>query len=81
MLGGITPKLDSILRKNEIMSKLKQGRYFLPYNAELLERAKEMRKNPTPAERKLWQECLREFPWKSDKSQLIILLLIFIVLN
>ncbi|NEQ39942.1 MAG: endonuclease domain-containing protein [Okeania sp. SIO3I5] len=46
------------------MSKLKQGRYFLPYNPELVERAKEMRKNPTPAERKLWQEYLREFPLK-----------------
>ncbi|NEQ38910.1 MAG: endonuclease domain-containing protein [Okeania sp. SIO3I5] len=46
------------------MSKLKQGRYFLPYNPELVERAKEMRKNPTPAERKLWQEYLRQFPLK-----------------
>ena len=46
------------------MSKQKQGRYFLPYNPELIERAKEMRKNPTPAERKLWQEYLREFPLK-----------------
>ncbi len=46
------------------MSKQKQGRYFLPYNPDLVERAKEMRKNPTPAERRLWQECLRQFPLK-----------------
>ncbi|WP_254566422.1 endonuclease domain-containing protein [Oscillatoria sp. HE19RPO] len=46
------------------MSQLKEGRYFLPYNPSLVERAKEMRKNPTPAERKLWQEYLRKFPFK-----------------
>ncbi|NES21218.1 MAG: endonuclease domain-containing protein [Symploca sp. SIO3E6] len=46
------------------MSNLKQGRYFLPYNPLLVERAKQMRKNPTPAERKLWQEYLRQFPLK-----------------
>ena len=46
------------------MSNLKQGRYFLPYNQKLVERAKEMRKNPTPAERKIWQEYLRRFPLK-----------------
>jgi very-short-patch-repair endonuclease len=33
----------------------KQGRYFLPYNPNLIEKAKKMRKNPTSAERKLWQ--------------------------
>lgn len=31
-----------------------KGEYFLPYNPELVERAKEMRRNPTPAEFKLW---------------------------
>lgn len=30
------------------------GDYFLPYNPELLEKAKEMRRNPTPAEFKMW---------------------------
>ena len=34
---------------------MKEGRYFLPYNAQLVEKAKEMRKNPTVAEQKLWQ--------------------------
>lgn len=37
------------------MSNLKTGRYFLPYHDNLIEKAKEMRKNPTPAEQKLWQ--------------------------
>ena len=34
---------------------MKQGRYFLPYNPKLIEKAREMRKNPTFAEKKLWQ--------------------------
>ncbi|HIK12256.1 MAG TPA: endonuclease domain-containing protein [Oscillatoriaceae cyanobacterium M33_DOE_052] len=46
------------------MSNLKYGRYFLPYNPSLVEPAKELRKNPTPAERKLWQDYLRQFPFK-----------------
>lgn len=45
------------------MSKIKQGKYFLPYNEKLIEKARAMRKNPTPAERKLW-EILRTFPLK-----------------
>ena len=32
---------------------------YLPYNAALTEKARENRKNPTPAERKLWFEVLR----------------------
>ncbi len=36
--------------------------FHLPYNADLVFRAKTMRKNPTPAERKLWQDCLRHLP-------------------
>ncbi len=27
-------------------------------------RAREMRRNPTSAERKLWRECLTKLPWK-----------------
>jgi very-short-patch-repair endonuclease len=45
------------------MSNLKQGQYFLPYDPKLLAKAKEMRKNMTPAERKLWG-FLRTFPLK-----------------
>ncbi|QUS61516.1 endonuclease domain-containing protein [Synechocystis sp. PCC 7338] len=36
------------------MTQLKEGDFFLPYNKNLVERARKMRKNPTPAERKLW---------------------------
>ncbi len=45
------------------MSNFKEGDYFLPYNQDLIAQAKVMRKNPTPAERKLWQ-FLRTFPLK-----------------
>jgi very-short-patch-repair endonuclease len=34
---------------------MKEGRYFLPYNPQLVEQARKMRKNLTFAEQKLWQ--------------------------
>ena len=45
------------------MLNLKNGKLFLPYNPQLVTRAKEMRQNPSPAERKLWG-FLRTFPLK-----------------
>ena len=36
--------------------------FHLPYNRNLVIKAKELRKNMTPAEKKLWYEYLREFP-------------------
>jgi very-short-patch-repair endonuclease len=33
--------------------------FHLPYNDNLIELARNMRQNPTPAERKLWYEYLR----------------------
>jgi very-short-patch-repair endonuclease len=45
------------------MTNFKEGNYFLPYNPQLVARAREMRKNPTIAERKLWG-YLRNFPVK-----------------
>jgi very-short-patch-repair endonuclease len=41
---------------------MKSGRYFLPYNSKLGERAKELRKNMTPAEKKLWFGLLKGWP-------------------
>lgn len=38
--------------------------YHLPYNPELVERARELRKNPTPAEQKLWNDLLRHYPYR-----------------
>lgn len=42
--------------------KLNQAALFLSYDRDLVYRAKEMRKNPTTAERKLWEQFLRQFP-------------------
>lgn len=36
--------------------------FHLPYNPDLVARAKQMRQNPTPAEHKLWHNYLRTLP-------------------
>jgi very-short-patch-repair endonuclease len=41
---------------------LNTSNFHLPYNADLVFRAKAMRKNPTPAENRLWQDYLRHLP-------------------
>jgi very-short-patch-repair endonuclease len=46
------------------MIKLSQSTFYLPYNPKLVERAKQLRKNSTPAEQKLWQKYLRTFPYR-----------------
>jgi very-short-patch-repair endonuclease len=42
-------------------SKLLSSPSHLPYNRDLVDRARQMRKNPTPAEGKLWYGYLRLF--------------------
>ena len=39
-------------------------KFYLPYNPKLIERARELRKNLTPAEKKLWCGYLREFKYR-----------------
>ncbi|MEB3886070.1 endonuclease domain-containing protein [Lyngbya sp. CCY1209] len=46
------------------MPQLSNSNFHLPYNPKLTAIAKQMRQNPTPAERKLWQDCLRYFPFR-----------------
>lgn len=46
------------------MAKLNKSDFHLPYAPHLVARAKELRQNPTPAEQKLWQGCLRIFPFR-----------------
>ncbi len=46
----------------ETQANLNTTDFHLPYNADLVFRAREMRKNPTPAEKKLWQNYLRQLP-------------------
>jgi very-short-patch-repair endonuclease len=43
-------------------TNLNTSNFHLPYNADLVFRAKAMRKNPTPAENRLWQDYLRHLP-------------------
>ena len=43
-------------------TNLNQTDFHLPYNSDLVFRAKTMRQNPTPAEKKLWRDCLRRLP-------------------
>jgi very-short-patch-repair endonuclease len=38
--------------------------FHLPYNRQLVEKAKELRKNMTPAERKLWYDYLKTFKFR-----------------
>jgi len=37
---------------------VKSCRVYIPYNKNLVEKARENRKNPTPAEKKMWYEIL-----------------------
>jgi very-short-patch-repair endonuclease len=38
--------------------------FHLPYNPKLIDRSRELRKNLTPAERKLWYDYLRNFKYR-----------------
>ncbi len=38
--------------------------FHLPYNPNLIGHARELRKNMTPAEKRLWYGCLRTFPYR-----------------
>jgi very-short-patch-repair endonuclease len=43
---------------------LTQNEYHLPYNPDLIARARELRKMMTPEEKKLWYDYLRNFKFK-----------------
>ena len=43
--------------------------HHLPYNPELKIRARELRNNMTPAERKLWYGCLRRFKYPISRQR------------
>jgi very-short-patch-repair endonuclease len=51
------------------MSKLRNGLFHLPYNPDLVNRAKELRKNMTPAEQKLWFGFLRDFQFRVHRQR------------
>ena len=48
---------------------LRHSQNHLPYNPELVPRAKELRKNMTVAEKKLWYEYLRTFPHRIHRQR------------
>ena len=48
---------------------LRHSQNHLPYNPELVARAKELRKNMTSAEKKLWYEYLRTFPYRVHRQR------------
>jgi very-short-patch-repair endonuclease len=45
--------------------------HSLPYNPNLIERANELRKKMTPAERKLWIKLFRNYPMKILRQRVI----------
>ena len=45
--------------------------FHLPYNRQLVEKAKELRKNMTPAEKRLWYAYLRTFNFRVLRQRLI----------
>ncbi len=46
------------------MPNLNDSDFHLPYNSALIPRAKELRKNMTQAEKKLWYQYLRTFKYR-----------------
>lgn len=51
------------------MTNLKTSLFHLPYNPDLVSRAKELRKNMTPTEQKLWFRFLRDFQFRVHRQR------------
>ena len=49
--------------------KLISNGYHMPYNPELTKHAKRMKWHPTPAEKKLWDEYLCNFPFRVQRQK------------
>ena len=45
------------------------GRPFIPYRRDLKPRSQALRRDPSPAERKLWYEFLRDLPVKFTRQK------------
>jgi very-short-patch-repair endonuclease len=45
------------------------GRRWIPYRRDLTARAQSLRRDPTPAEKKLWYELLRDLPQKFTRQK------------
>ena len=55
--------------KDSSHPKLTTTGFHLPYNRDLVERARQLRKNPTQAEKKLWYGFLRSFPHRVHRQR------------
>jgi very-short-patch-repair endonuclease len=53
------------------VKNLNTSDFHLPYNPKLITRAKELRKNMTPAERRLWYQYLRTFKYRVFRQRSI----------
>lgn len=51
------------------MTKLRSSQFHLPYNPDLVPRAKELRKNMTRAEQKLWFNYLKDFQFRVHRQR------------
>ena len=48
---------------------MQPGRKFIPYRRDLKRRSQSLRRDPSPAERKLWYEFLRDHPVKFTRQK------------
>ena len=74
LIRGMSRSDRGIMNEEDIKKRglIFTGRY-LPYNPKLVERAKELRKEMTPAEKKLWYGFLRNYEHRFRvNTQLII---------
>ncbi len=63
---------DWSFMKDQIISRgLIYSQYHLPYNPKLIDRAKELRKNMTAAEKKLWFDFLHNFKFRVLRQRTI----------
>lgn len=49
--------------------KINKGKKYLPYNPDLKDKARDLRKNSTAAEKKLWQEFLKNHKYKFTRQK------------
>ena len=53
-----------LLKTNQYMRDRNSNNFHLPYNLDLVTKARELRKNMTPTEKKLWYGYLRSFKFR-----------------
>lgn len=69
--SGEISQMEKIDKKTIKARGLITNGYCIPYNPQILERAKELRKNMTVAEEKLWKEFLKDFKYRVRRQKQI----------